>query len=70
MKKIFLLFLSFVVISAAVWLVDIPFLPAPGKIVLLVAAALTFEIFLMDTSFLKRKMRAELRKNIDENLYP
>ena len=69
MKKIFALFVLFVVSVSAIALTDIPHLPIAGKVVLLMAIAITFEIFLMDTSFLKRKTREELRKNIDDHPY-
>ncbi|MEJ0105906.1 MAG: hypothetical protein WDO19_26605 [Bacteroidota bacterium] len=69
MKKIFVLFILFVVSVSAILLTDIPYLPTTGKVVLIMAIAITFEIFLMDTSFFKRKTRSALRKNIDDHPY-
>jgi hypothetical protein len=64
MKKMFILFLSFIASISALWLIDIPFLAATGKTILTMAIAITFEILLMDMSSIKRKTRAALRKEI------
>ena len=69
MKKIFALFILFVVSVSAILLTNIPYLPATGKVVLITAIAITFEILLMDPSFFNRRTREELRKNIDDNPY-
>ena len=68
-KKIFVLFVLFVVSVSVIGLINIPYLPTTGKVVLIMAIAIIFEIFLMDTSFFKRKTRSALRKNIDDQPY-